>query len=305
VPEKIQDGTIRVLAGRHRRRQVTHTVDDRWLVAFAEAVGDTRAELCGAKQSGGIAAHPVFPACLEWPLVADGAPGIELTRRTLDRGLHVVQSSTIAALIVPATTVTTTSRLVVAEQRSTAVHIATEFTTVDEAGRCVCVTRTHMLYPGAVLEGGRPTLVPRGDSVVPRSPELVPVGKFEVSEANAVIYTECARIWNPIHTDPRVAKAAGLPAPVLHGTETLARAISEVTTYFGRAVTAVTSYSCRFTAPVIAGDRLVVMASPLPDGAISFEVCNDIGVVAIADGILQVDDGSGAPPGGRRGEGNP
>jgi len=26
------------------------------------------------------------------------------------------------------------------------------------------------------------------------------------------VYTECARIWNPIHTDAAVAKAAGLPA---------------------------------------------------------------------------------------------
>ena len=32
------------------------------------------------------------------------------------------------------------------------------------------------------------------------------------------VYTECARIWNPIHTDLAVARAAGLPGPILHGT---------------------------------------------------------------------------------------
>ena len=39
-------------------------------------------------------------------------------------------------------------------------------------------------------------------------------------------YTECAHIWNPIHTDRAVALAAGLPDIILHGTATLALAVS-------------------------------------------------------------------------------
>ena len=42
----------------------------------------------------------------------------------------------------------------------------------------------------------------------------------------ALVYTECARIWNPIHTDLAVARGAGLAAPILHGTATLALAVS-------------------------------------------------------------------------------
>ena len=38
----------------------------------------------------------------------------------------------------------------------------------------------------------------------------------------AHVYTECARIWNPIHTDVAYARAAGLPDIILHGTATLA-----------------------------------------------------------------------------------
>lgn len=292
---EIQDGTIRVLTGGHRHRRVTHNVDERWLAAYAAAVGDTRAELFDVEGPDGIVAHPVFPACLEWPLVADGAPGIELTTGTLNRGLHVGQSSTIHAPIVPGISVTTTSRLVVAEQRSTAVHIATEFATEDNAGRRFTVTRTHMLYPGVVLQSDDPSLAPQKSMPAPPDVAQTPVGKFEVSDANAVIYTECARIWNPIHTDPRVARAAGLPAPVLHGTEMLARAISEIITHFRLAVPAVKGYTCRFTAPVIAGDRLMVTASAVNDGAVSFKVCNDLGVVVIADGMVHVADSTGGP----------
>ena len=44
----------------------------------------------------------------------------------------------------------------------------------------------------------------------------------------AWVYTECARIWNPIHTDVAVARRAGLSAPILHGTATLALAVSRI-----------------------------------------------------------------------------
>ena len=47
--------------------------------------------------------------------------------------------------------------------------------------------------------------------------------------ANAAhVYTECAHIWNPIHTDATVAAGAGLPAIMLHGTATLALAVSKI-----------------------------------------------------------------------------
>lgn len=41
-------------------------------------------------------------------------------------------------------------------------------------------------------------------------------------------YTECARIYNPIHTEPSVAKAAGLPGVILHGSATKAMSLTAV-----------------------------------------------------------------------------
>ena len=41
-------------------------------------------------------------------------------------------------------------------------------------------------------------------------------------------YTECANIYNPIHTEPSVAKAAGLPDIILHGSATKAMALMAV-----------------------------------------------------------------------------
>ena len=51
----------------------------------------------------------------------------------------------------------------------------------------------------------------------PRNEIRVPIGA-----GAAHVYTECARIWNPIHTDTAVTAKAGLPGIILHGTATLA-----------------------------------------------------------------------------------
>merc|ERR1719203_342704 len=64
----------------------------------------------------------------------------------------------------------------------------------------------------------------RPDSVDLSSP--MQVFKLPVSAVEAHVYTECSRIWNPIHTDKAAALAAGLPDVILHGTATLAKAVS-------------------------------------------------------------------------------
>ncbi|WP_306660385.1 MaoC/PaaZ C-terminal domain-containing protein [Rhodococcus opacus] len=78
--------------------------------------------------------------------------------------------------------------------------------------------------------GGRatPRLQFAAGEVTRRSGTNLAHHEVTVDAANAVIYTECARIWNPIHVDIRVAHAAGLPGTVLHGAETLARAVPAI-----------------------------------------------------------------------------
>ena len=64
-------------------------------------------------------------------------------------------------------------------------------------------------------------------------------------------YTECARIWNPIHTDKAVARSAGLPDIILHGTATLALAVSAALERAGAGPAAgIARITCRFTGMV-------------------------------------------------------
>jgi acyl dehydratase len=105
------------------------------------------------------------------------------------------------------------------------------------------------------------------------------------------VYTECARIWNPIHTDRAVARAAGLPDIILHGTATLALAISEALRRQPvGAASQVRSVGCRFGAMVRLPSRLVVRGADLEPssagGVVRFEALAEDGGTAVRDGCL-------------------
>lgn len=285
----LDDATVHILSPEEVEppRRITHDITDRWLVAYAAAVGDKRFAYFDVENPGGLVAHPVFPACLEWPLVEHGAPGIALSEATLRRGLHVGQEVEFLAPIRSGQRLTTTAELHIAQQKSTATHLATQFRTVDENGSLLVVTRTHMLYPGVRLSGS-PKPGPERPVIPPTGGDLSPIGAFAVDETNAIIYTECARIFNPIHTDIRVAKAAGLKNTVLHGTETLARAVSLITSRLPDCPATIESLSCRFTGVVTPGARLRVRAAPSGHRSIDFDVQAADGTTPISNGYLQL-----------------
>ena len=59
------------------------------------------------------------------------------------------------------------------------------------------------------------------------------VEEMNFSAYEGVMYSECARIWNPIHSDHATALASGLDGPILHGTATMARAVSILVRKYG------------------------------------------------------------------------
>src|SRR5215831_17990681 len=68
----------------------------------------------------------------------------------------------------------------------------------------------------------------RGAASQPRNGAREWSAELPVAPTLAHVYSECARIWNAIHTDRAAALAAGLPDIILHGTATLALAVSAV-----------------------------------------------------------------------------
>jgi acyl dehydratase len=109
------------------------------------------------------------------------------------------------------------------------------------------------------------------------------VVQVPVDGGAAHVYTECARIWNPIHTDLGVALDAGLPGLILHGTATLAHAVSVgVDQLGGGDPAAVRRVRGRFGAMVPMPSTLIVRL--FANGR--FEVRLPDGGLAVANGHL-------------------
>jgi acyl dehydratase len=289
---------------------VEHTVDERRLRAFAAGVGDVSAPLFDLDSPDGIVAHPVFPVVLEWPLVVAGPPGLGLDDDAVHAGLHVSHEIAWHRPIRPGDTLRTIGRIETLEQRSAGLLAVFALVTTGIDGEPVVESRQGILYRGSTLDDAghgstagatpRPSRTTPDGSVQRSADPAVPaqptddVGAFRVEEADAVVYSECSGIWNPIHTDPRAARLAGLPRPVLHGTATLARVVSAlVEARLEGDPTRVARLGCRFTAPIYPGDRATVAAtdprSPSGGGlSLSFTARKDDGTVVLDDGFIEL-----------------
>jgi acyl dehydratase len=101
------------------------------------------------------------------------------------------------------------------------------------------------------------------------------------------VYTECARIWNPIHTDVAVARAAGLPDPILHGTATLALAVSRVVAreLVGEPAR-VAEVHARFSGMVPLPSSFTVRSRPSDGRGVGFDAVGPDGRPVLSQGVV-------------------
>ena len=136
---------------------------------------------------------------------------------------------------------------------------------------------------GEFLDGGGPSI---GEPLLKiatdgSEPEQWEEVEVAVDRFAAHTYSECARIWNPIHTDSAHAAEHGLPGVILHGTATAARALTVVVNGpLGGDPARVTGMSCRFTSMVLMPNTLTVRYG-LTGETVSASVINSAGAEAI------------------------
>ena len=103
------------------------------------------------------------------------------------------------------------------------------------------------------------------------------------------VYTECAHIWNPVHTERQVALAAGLPDIILHGTATWALAGRELLFAHGGEGRRMNRLAGRFVGHVIPPATLTLRYRPDDDdpSSIHFDVLGANDTVVLADGLAE------------------
>jgi acyl dehydratase len=111
--------------------------------------------------------------------------------------------------------------------------------------------------------------------------------RVDVPANAALVYTECARIWNPIHTDLAVARGAGLSAPILHGTATLALAVSRVVARdLGGDPARVREIRVRFTGMVALPSTFMVRGRGPAPGGMAFDAVAADGASILSQGVV-------------------
>ena len=276
------------LVGRSSKR-FRAVAEPRWLMSYAAGLGDTSPAYFDT--TGDIQAHPVFPVCPEWPVLLDGR-NIEgagsLSPEEGRRGVHATHDVVLHRPIRAGEALYTTATVVSVEARRPGAYQVTRIETKAEDGAPIVTTWNGGIYRTVGVTGGdrvedQPPPTPQPTAADAREEDV----EIPVAAGLAHVYTECARIWNPIHTDRAVALSAGLPDIILHGTATLALAISAlVERELGGDPTRVHRYGCRFGAMVRMPSSITLRIHAARDRTVWFSVLNAAGEPAIAQGYL-------------------
>jgi acyl dehydratase len=196
-------------------------IDFRSTALYAAAIGAERDIYLDDRTEGGAMAPPAFITSLEWPLVSGpeflAAVGIA-PDDLFPRLLHVFQDSTFACPIRVGDRLTLEATLEsIGETRTGALAVQRIRTLNARSGELVAES-----WFGGYFRDMRAPLVRVAQTppAIARSDfrEATTRKTLSMSCGASHIYSECARLRNPIHTDPGFATALGLPDIVLHGT---------------------------------------------------------------------------------------
>ncbi len=264
----------------------TVDVTARMTLAFAAGVGDVGPRTFDDAGPLPLIAPPAFCARLEWGLLLAGRDSrLGLTDLERGRAVHVEQDSTFHRPIRPGDQLTTRGRTVELRQTRAGALVRTRLATTTGDGAAVVTSWHASIYRGVSVDGP-------GGSVdePPAHPETAadPLESQTIAIAReaAHVYSECADIWNPIHSERAVALRAGLPDIILHGTATWAIVGREIVRrYAGGDPTRLRRLRASFKSPAIPGHSITLMHGAGGPAEVFFRVLTHEGALALADGL--------------------
>ena len=268
-----------------------YTADARWLMAYAAALGE-RAD-CYFDTRAPLAHHPLFPVCLEWDAICalrDSTEAGAMSAAEKASAVHAEHDLHLLRPIRAGERLQVTATAIALEARRPGAYLLKRLDTRDAQGELVTRTYQGTLYRGVAIAGQARAAesAPPWPDAAAREPAFAGDGHaIEVPAGLAHVYTECARIWNPIHTDRAHALAAGLPDIILHGTATLALALSTlVSTRLGGTPARVTRLGCRMSGMVLMPSTLQLASASAGADAFSFAVRDARGAPVLSRGFV-------------------
>jgi len=269
-------------------------LDARWLMAYSASLGLDDSRYYDTLAAEGPLAHPLFSVCYEWPAA------VALRSKTVREawvllGVHATHHVVIHRTPRADDRLLTRAQIIEVRPSRAGTLVVARFATVDRNGRPVTTTDYGSVYRGISTETEVRAPVdhlPRTER--PGADETRWTVTVPVAARAAHVYSECARIWNPIHTDIAVARMAGLPGPILHGSATLALAVSQVVQQdLDGDAARVAEVAVRFTGMVPMPSSFVVRGRARRGGVIAFDAVDAQGESVLAEGVIRAAEGIG------------
>ncbi len=253
-------------------------------MAYAASLGDMARCYFDNADGKRLATHPVFPVCVEWPALVESLHHINVDMRYTvhaSHDLHLVEP------LHPGMELHTCATIIGVEQRKPGIYLGWRIDTTNASGALLSRTYQGNLFLGETLDGPSrwiEEMPDPGESTGALTPLEAPVN---VAANLGQVYTECARIWNPVHSDLATAHAAGLPEPLLHGTASLALASSAIVNALLDGKPArVKRISGRFSSMVFMPATLQLKIRR-ERARIYFSLCNETGAAVISAGRIE------------------
>lgn len=238
-----------------------------------------------------VIAPPAFCVVPEWTIINGGdfRQSLGVDNENAWRGIQVYQDTIFHRPVCAPERLIAAGRVTEIRQTSIGAMVTATFTThAANDGQPVSETWWSTIYVGMTCEAPRvavaPPKVPHADGR-----ENVEQVRIEVPRFLPHIYSECAGIWNPIHTERAIAKRNGLPDIITHGTAIWALVGEALIDRIGEGQPSrLKRLACRFKTAVIPGTAIHLNLSRSDvAGAIFFTVENDTQKSVLTDGFAE------------------
>jgi len=276
----------------HSLRAITLEVTPRMILAFSAAIGET-SEAALNDVSPRFAASPMFCASLEWRLVAAARNRVlGVAPQEALRAVHAGQDSRFLRPLRPGGVVKISGRLTSVRRTRVGALSTTRLDITDAAsGALFSRTFSTALFRGVEVEGEDREVGPEVEPALPLgAPSELDEAVIPLDRGFAHRFSECARIWNPIHTERVSALGAGLPDIIVHGAGIWALAgRTLLARYAPDEPQRLRRLSGRFSGMVLAGTPITVRygRSSADPGRVLFSVLNSDARPAISDGVAE------------------
>ena len=220
--------------------------------------------------SGSLARNP--DAGINWVMVVNGEQGFTLHRPLAGDGVVVGHTRIVE---------------VIDKGPGKGALVLTERKITDKvSGELIGVVSQTVFCRGDGGFGGPPRQAPPVHELPTRAPDAI--CDFATRPEMALIY-RLSGDYNPLHSDPAAARAAGYPRPILHGLGTFGVSGHAVLkTMCGYDPARLISFGCRFSAPVFPGET--IRTEMWRDGAMVSFRCRVVerDVIAVNNGRAEV-----------------